>query len=38
MMKLDSKKELNVLLQVSVFPADWEPKIASVASVCLRHF
>ena len=36
--KLDRKQDLNVLYQVCVFRADWENKMAALASDWLRHF
>ena len=37
-MKLDRKKDLNVLYQVCVFQADQKNKMAALASDWLRHF
>ena len=37
-MKLDRKQDLNVLYQTCVFWADWENKMAALASNWLRHF
>ena len=36
--KLDRKQDLNVLVQVCVFLADWKNKMAALASDWLRHF
>ena len=36
--KLDRKQDLDVLYQVWIFWADWETKMAALASNWLRHF
>ena len=36
--KFDRKQDLNVLYKVCVFRADWENKMAALASDWLRHF